>query len=161
MRSNYLRYMAAEDDVRLREPRYRAGEELVDAILRAYDRRALAEITYYQSVVDYNRAIANLELRRGTLLQYNNVQLMEGYWRPEAYGDAQRQACARNFAHEDPASYDSTEPFASPTPVYEYSVNPPTTASESYSPPAAAGPPSEPQPATDAPVDEPVPTPAP
>lgn len=125
MRSNYLRFLAAEDDVRLREPRYKNGEELVDSILRAYERRAQAELIYYQSVVEYNKAIAMMELRRGTLLEYNNVSLSEGYWRPEAYQDAARHAKARGAAFQDDSLYDSPPAFASEVPVDQVQFAPP------------------------------------
>lgn len=124
MRSNYYRFVAAEDDVRLREPRYRNGEELIDTILRAYERRAEAELQYYRSVVEYNKAIASLELRRGTLFEYDNVQLMEGYWDPAAYEDAERQAWARSYAHPDETRYHAPEAFASPGPTEEVRVVP-------------------------------------
>ncbi|MBX3443508.1 MAG: TolC family protein [Planctomyces sp.] len=146
MRSNYLRFLAAEDDVRLREPRYRNGEELVDTILRAYERRAEAESVYYRSVTEYNRAIANLELRRGTLLEYNNVHVSEGYWRPEAYGDAARQAKARAYAEPDDALYHSPQAFASDVPVDEVRIAPAVMPAEIGLPPEPVNPALEPLP---------------
>jgi outer membrane protein TolC len=135
MRSNHLRFLAAEDDVRLREPRYRNGEELVDAILRAYERRAEAEVTYYRSVVEYSKAIANLQLRRGTLLEFNNVHLKEGYWDPEAYEDAQRQAVLRSNSTPDDSMYHSPPAFSSDVPVDDLRIHALRDASQAYPPP--------------------------
>jgi hypothetical protein len=141
MRSNYYRFIAAEDDVRLREPRYKNGEELIDVILRAYERRAQAEAEYYRSVVEYNKAIANLQMRRGTLLDYDNVQLMEGYWDPPAYADAERQAWARSFAIPDETRFHSPPVIASPVPLDEVRfatpILPDSATQDSYNPPPA------------------------
>jgi outer membrane protein TolC len=144
MRSNYYRFIAAEDDVRLREPRYKNGEELIDTILRAYERRAQAEAEYYRSVVEYNKSLVNLQFRRGTILEYDNVHLMEGYWDPPAYADAERQAWARSFAVEDDAKFHSPPAFSSPFPVDEVRfatpIVPMSEEQESYNPPATTAP---------------------
>ncbi|HVJ66910.1 MAG TPA: TolC family protein [Caulifigura sp.] len=149
MRSNYLRFIAAEEDVAGREPRFRLGEELIDVLLRAYERRAQAEQTYYQSVTQYNQALAALQLRRGTLLEYNGVHLSEGPWVPEAYGDAQRQHKARAYATPDDTLYHNPPAFAADHPVMEYRYG----AAQNRSPEPAYNPEIEPMP-------EPVPTPA-
>ncbi len=150
MRSNYLRFIAAEEDVAGREPRFRLGEELIDILLRAYERRAQAEQTYYQSVTQYNQALATLQLRRGTLLEYNGVHLQEGPWVPEAYGDAQRQHRARSYAVPDDSLYHEPSAFASDHPTTEYRYNAPRPSE-----------PIEPQPQPEVPpMDDPMPTPA-
>jgi len=112
MRSNYLRFIAAEEDVAGREPRFRLGEELIDVLLRAYERRAQAEQTYYESVTQYNQALATLQLRRGTLLEYNGIHLSEGPWVAEAYGDAARQHKARSYARPDDSLYHDPPAFS-------------------------------------------------
>jgi outer membrane protein TolC len=149
MRSNYLRFIAAEEDVAGREPRFRLGEELIDILLRAYERRAQAEQTYYQSVTQYNQALANLQLRRGTLLEYNGVHLSEGPWVAEAYGDAARHHKARSYATPDDTLYHEPPAFASPfkTTEVRYGAAPATR-------------PIMPTEPTPPPTDEPEPTPA-
>ncbi len=127
MRSNYLRFIAAEEDVAGREPRFRLGEELIDILLRAYERRAQAEQTYYQSVTEYNQALATLQLRRGTLLEYNGVHLSEGPWTPAAYEDAARQYKARSHARPDDSLYHDPPAFASDHPLTEVHYAPPQT----------------------------------
>jgi len=126
MRSNYLRFIAAEEDVAGREPRFRLGEELIDVLLRAYERRAQAEQTYYQSVTEYNQALATLQLRRGTLLQYNGVHLSEGPWVPAAYEDAARQHKARSYATPDDTLYHEPSAFATDYPMRESRYGTPT-----------------------------------
>jgi outer membrane protein TolC len=155
MRSNYLRFIAAEEDVAGREPRFRLGEELIDVLLRAYERRAQAEQTYYQSVTEYNQALATLQLRRGTLLEYNGVHLSEGPWCPDAYGDAARQHKARSYATPDDTLYHEPPAFSSDYPVREWRYGAATTSVIQTDPvePRPYSPPVEPV--------EPEPTPAP
>lgn len=117
MQTNYQRYLASEDDVTGREPRYELGEVLVDEMVRAYERRAQAEFAFFQSVVDYNKSLANLQLRKGTLLEYNSIHLLEGPWAGEAKYDLDRHNDAR--AHALPARHLHPEPdnFAYDAPV--------------------------------------------
>jgi hypothetical protein len=116
MRSNYMRYVATEENVRGLEPRV-LTEDNVDVILRAYERRAAAEADYYQSLVEYNRAIATLQYRKGTILSYNNIHLMEGGWVPEAYGEANRHAQARGYARDARHLHSYPPDFAVDAPV--------------------------------------------
>jgi hypothetical protein len=46
--------------------------------------------------VDYNRSIAQLHFRKGSLLEYNGVFLAEGPWPGKAYFDAHRRARQRD-----------------------------------------------------------------
>ena len=59
---------------------------------------ATAENAYYESLVEYNKQIANLHYRKGTLLDSYNVYLAEGSWEPVAYRDAERRARKRTNA---------------------------------------------------------------
>ena len=43
------------------------------------------------AAVDYNEAISDIHLRKGSLLEYNGVCLAEGPWAGKAYFDAQGQ----------------------------------------------------------------------
>jgi outer membrane protein TolC len=61
----------------------------------AIAKRALAETAYYQALADYNRAIAEVHLRKGSLLEYNRVFLAEGPWPRQAYCDARDKAFRR------------------------------------------------------------------
>jgi outer membrane protein TolC len=113
---NFNRYQAAADNVEKLRPA--AGATLnVDVVLRAQLRRADAEIAYFTSLVEYNKALANLQYRKGLILAYNNVAVREGPWVAEAYAEADRRAEARAFAFDAP--WKETEPaeFVTPGPV--------------------------------------------
>ncbi len=43
---------------------------------------------YLKLIVDYNKAITDLNFRKGAILQTNSIYLAEGEWNPEAYDDA-------------------------------------------------------------------------
>ena len=116
MQTNRLRYEATRENVRGLEPRV-LTEDNVDVILRAYERRANAEQAYYVSLVDYNKALADLQYRKGTVLAYNNVHLMEGPWEAEAYGDAERHGRARAYGHRAKFLKSAPEEFVSDAPV--------------------------------------------
>jgi hypothetical protein len=53
---------------------------------------------YLRSIVEYNKAITDLNFRKGMLLQANSVYLAEGQWNPEAYNDAHYRAEAMTHA---------------------------------------------------------------
>lgn len=102
--TNFNRWQVAEAQVPGRENRYKTGVPgidtsiLLDQWLTARRNAANAEVTFYTSVVEFNKAICDLHFRKGTLLEVNNVHLAEGQWTPEAYKDALRRAWARTFA---------------------------------------------------------------
>lgn len=115
--TNFNRWQVAEAQVPGRENRYKTGvpgidtSVLLDQWLQARRSAATAEVTFYTSVIEYNKAINDLHYRKGTLLELNNVHLSEASWTPEAYKDAIRRAWARTFA-VDPLEIDPihTEP---------------------------------------------------
>ncbi|MSR57372.1 MAG: TolC family protein [Planctomycetaceae bacterium] len=102
--TNFNRWQIAEAQVPGRENRYKTGvpgidtSVLLDQWLQARRRAATAEVTFYTSVIEYNKVLNDLRFRKGTLLEDNNVHLQEGAWTPEAYKDALRRAWARTFA---------------------------------------------------------------
>ena len=114
VRSQYSRRAAAIENVALLEPLLVEGEITLDEVLRAQARRAQAESSFYTALVAYNQALLDLQYRKGTLLAYDNVRLIEGPWHPQAYCDARTRAEAR--AHGKPTDWKSTDPdaFASP-----------------------------------------------
>lgn len=109
--TNFNRRRAAERQVQTVQEEYKIGTKTLDLLLRAQTALATAEIAYYASVVGYNKAIADLHYRKGTLLENDGVQLAEGAWTPDAMKDALRRAWARTYAF-DPPSFDPvhTEP---------------------------------------------------
>lgn len=90
--------VAAEEEVQAVQARFDAGVITVDLLLDAQRRRADAETAYYESLVNYNRAIMRVHYRKGSLLDYDGVFLAEGPWPGKAYFDALRQARKRDAA---------------------------------------------------------------
>ncbi len=152
-RTNLNRYMAADENAAYFKVRVREGAETLDEELRALARRGESEQAYYQSLVDYNKAITNLFYRKGTILTYNNIQLMEGGWHPDAYTDAHRRHGQRAYGRAIDAT---TEPaaFSAPGPVdgVELSSQPTArgligqSAVENTTPPVLTAPPVAPAP---------------
>lgn len=109
------RKVAAERRVQATTAEYEAGVSgaTLDLVLRAQASNAAAEIAYYTSLVNYNKAITELHQRRGTLLENDGIDLAEGEWNAVAQQDAVRKAWARSFAiptrllHSEPAEFAS------------------------------------------------------
>ena len=108
--SNYSRRQAAMDRYRIESTLVEGGTGSVDLNLRAQESLATAAVAYHQSLVDYNKAIVNLNFRKGTLLREDNILLAEGRWEPEAYKQAFAHAKAR--ANAIPAPHLRTLPPA-------------------------------------------------
>lgn len=144
MESQYSRRAAAIKNAELLRIRDSQGNIASDILLRAQARRATAENDFFRAVVDYNKALANLEYRKGTLLEYDNVILSEGPWTQHAHYWADRRSEER--AHAKPARWTQTSPapFASnfnvdpvelARPAYSDTTVDPTWASEENLPP--------------------------
>ncbi|WP_437204823.1 TolC family protein [Planctomicrobium sp. SH664] len=115
--TNMNRLIAARENVKYLEPNIREGTVLLDELLRAQLRQAEAEVAYYTSLVDYNKALNDLQYRKGTILRHNAIFMAEGPWCPEAYLDAQRIADERNHARETDKLEAIPEPFSTQAPV--------------------------------------------
>ena len=92
----FNRALAAEREVQTVHEIYDAGRTTLDQLLDAQRRRAEAESSYYQALVDYNKAISLVHRRKGSALDYNGVYLSEGPWPGRAYFDALRRARQRD-----------------------------------------------------------------
>ena len=57
-----------------------------------------ADQGYLRSIVEYNKAITELNFRKGTLLQTNSIYLSEGEWNPPAYEQARERGEAMTHA---------------------------------------------------------------
>ncbi len=53
---------------------------------------------YLRSIVEYNKAITELNFRKGTTLQTNSIYLSEGEWNPPAYEQARERGEAMTHA---------------------------------------------------------------
>jgi hypothetical protein len=112
--TNFNRRRAAEREVQAFTAEYEAGTRTLDFLLQAQGRLADAETAYYTSITEYNKVIAFLNHRKGTLLDNYNVHIAEGQWSPEAYREALRRAWARTYAIDTDVLHAEPAPFASP-----------------------------------------------
>nr|MDQ3332177.1 TolC family protein [Planctomycetota bacterium] len=131
--TNLNRRAAAEERVRAYETRFELGgiggegsgegPVYLDLLLRSQISLADAEISYWQAIISYNQAIADVHLRQGTLLERNGVSLAEGTWEPDAYRQALREAWARSHAIHNPLlDTGYSDPFAIPGEVFPTAV---------------------------------------
>lgn len=85
-----------------------AGVETLDVALDAQRRRAQAEVAFYTALSEYNKVIALVHRRKGTILAYNGIGFDEGQWTGKAYHDAQEQARKRGASRQ--VNYGWTRP---------------------------------------------------
>ncbi len=97
--THFNRWSASETEVESAEARYEGGESTLDLVLDAQQRRAGAQRDFYQALTDYSKAIAEVHFRKGSLLEYNNIQLAEGPWPHKAYWDAVGRARERDASY--------------------------------------------------------------
>ena len=144
MQSQFSRREAAIENVALLEPLLEEGQITLDEVLRAQARRATAEVAFYEAVVDYNKALANLQYRKGTLLEYDNITLSEGPWSANAHYWSDRRSDERAHAKHARWTETSPAPFASnfnvdpveiSQPATTTIMSEPTWADDSYMPP--------------------------
>lgn len=72
------------------------GVANINQWLDAIRRRGQAQQAYYQAICEYNKSIADLHMRKGSILEYNNVNFEEGPWPKKAYWDALGRARERD-----------------------------------------------------------------
>lgn len=77
-----------------------AGVETLDVALEAQRRRAQAEDTFYTALCEYNKVIALIHRRKGTILAYNGISFSEGPWPGKAYSDADEHARRRGASRQ-------------------------------------------------------------
>lgn len=116
--TNFEFRRSSELQVKAYEAQYLGGQANVDLLLRSQIQRADSEIAYFQSVVDYNKAILDIHYRKGTILIEDGVILAEGEWVPQAYQNALWHASARSAAARGDRHVDAIPaPFAFPKPL--------------------------------------------
>lgn len=99
VQTNLNRLIAADKEVDSVQAAYDAGTVTLDLLLDAQRRRSDAQIAYFQALIEYNIAIKDVHLRKGSLLDYNGVFLAEGPWPEKAYFDAKGHARRRSASH--------------------------------------------------------------
>ncbi|WP_437203701.1 TolC family protein [Planctomicrobium sp. SH664] len=111
----YNRLTTARQRRELVQAQYEANAEryTLDALVRAHQALAQAELTFTTSLGEYNVAIADLYFRTGQTLRVNSIHLLEGPWTDAAYCDANRRYQERQHATPTPVSDMLTlpEPF--------------------------------------------------
>ncbi len=99
-----LKAMSASDiEVKSYETRIKDGDPgnpdfVLNELLRAQQARARAGQQYNRLVAEYNKSLVELHALKGSLLEYNNIQLEEGLWAEKAYWDAHERARERDAA---------------------------------------------------------------
>lgn len=79
---------------------YTAGVATMDDVVEAEDEQARVESNYFRSIIEYNLAIKDIHQEKGSLLEFNNIELSEGPWPDHAYQNAKKQAHRRMLAHK-------------------------------------------------------------
>jgi hypothetical protein len=97
--THFNRWSAAEKEVESATAKWKGGADTVDKVLDAQQRRAQAQLDFYTNLVEYNKAIAEVHFRKGSLLEYNNIELTEGNWPQKAYWDALGLARQRDASY--------------------------------------------------------------
>lgn len=170
-KDNYNRRLAALDLVKTSEIAYQTGRGggqrtvTIDLLLRSQLSLAPAQSAYFQSVVQYNQAITDLQYRKGTILADHNIFLAEGDWDPMAYRDSLRRAWERShgidakFKHTEPPEFTRSGEFQfSPMLSADAVTLPPV---QSPKTPVPAQTPSEPETAPEDAAPTPTPQPEP
>ncbi|HUG89842.1 MAG TPA: TolC family protein [Planctomycetaceae bacterium] len=80
--SNHDRWLAARRRVQAVEANFSAGFTSLDLLLRSQVSLAEAEVAWYRSLAEYNKALAEFHYRKGSLLERHNVHLAEGVNEP-------------------------------------------------------------------------------
>jgi outer membrane protein TolC len=94
--TNANRWAASQKEVEAMEALYRGGRVALNDVLEAQRRRAIAQASFWQSVTEYNKAIADLHTRKGSIMEYNGICFEEGPWPQKAYWDALGRARERD-----------------------------------------------------------------
>jgi hypothetical protein len=100
--TNLNRRMAAAEQVAAIEATYETETDTATLylLLEGQRRLAEAETAYFRSLVEYQLAVKNVQLEKGTLLDYNEVYLNEGAWPEKAYEDAADRESRRGAPFE-------------------------------------------------------------
>ncbi|MBI3863968.1 MAG: TolC family protein [Planctomycetia bacterium] len=100
MQTNFNRREAASANLEAIRNEYKLQRKGLDLVLQAQTRLTIADVAFYRSVIEYNKSLAELQLRQGTLLEYNHIHLAERDWGPDAKMGASRLARARSYAFD-------------------------------------------------------------
>lgn len=96
--TNANRWAASQKEVESVEALYRGGKAPLDLVLEAQRRRAQGQAAFWSAVCEYNKSIADVHTRKGSIMDYNGVAFEEGPWPDKAYWDATGRARERDAA---------------------------------------------------------------
>ena len=90
------RFKNASAEVDAEFTQFKAKGDNFTRLVDAKRRRSDAEIAFYQSLCEYNKVIALIHRRKGTIMEFNSVAMAEGPWPGKAYHDAAENARRRS-----------------------------------------------------------------
>jgi hypothetical protein len=94
----FNRRRAARDRLQAEQTAYETGVKLKpDAMIEAFRQFNEIDGRFYIALVEYALAIKNVHFEKGSLLDYNEIQLAEGPWPRKAYADAAERNSLRWF----------------------------------------------------------------
>ena len=100
MQKSFNRWGKNRQEMEHFEELVEVGVETLDTALDAQRRAATAEVAFYTSLCEYNKLVALIHRRKGTILAYNGVCFAEGPWSGKAYHDATQLAHKRAGSQE-------------------------------------------------------------
>jgi len=95
--TNLNRRIAAAEQLEAVQAAFEADNATLDLLLEAQRRAADADVAYYRALVEYTLAAKNVQVEKGTLLDYNEILLQESAWPDEAYEDAEMREWLRDY----------------------------------------------------------------
>ena len=100
MQKSFNRWNKTRQEIKHFEELVDVGAETLDIALDAQRRSSTAEVGFYTALCEYNKLIALIHRRKGTILAYNGVCFAEGPWTGKAYHDATQLAHKRAGSEE-------------------------------------------------------------
>jgi len=97
--THFDRWAASQADVRSATVLHERGKENLDIVLDAQRRLAQSQLDFYRALNDYNKSIAEVHFRKGSLMEFNGISLAEGPWPDKAYWDALGHARERDASY--------------------------------------------------------------
>jgi outer membrane protein TolC len=108
VQTNFNRVEADRQQVEVLRNRYERGLININFLLLAQQSLATSTSSYYRSLTDYMLALRDFHREKGSLLNYNQVQLAEAGYNAGAYSSAYQRG--RDFTPHDPGTNISVEP---------------------------------------------------
>ncbi len=108
VQTNYNRVEADRQQVEVLRNRYERGLININFLLLAQQSLATSTSSYYRALTDYMLALRDFHREKGSLLNYNQVQLAEAGYNAGAYSSAYQRG--RDYTPRDPGATVSVEP---------------------------------------------------